>query len=143
MANGLVPVGAGWRGAGGCCCCCCCWGCCCGGGPCWRGEADWKGELEVGAAKGWAACGEERAKGLVDWVEALRWGPLVLEVGLAAEKVEPVCCWSMDWRKGLVVCCGERPWKPGAAPVWKEATESWGIGPRELGWKPGWGEKPP
>ena len=87
--------------------------------------------------KGWAACGEERAKGLVDWVDPVRWGPPMPEVGLAAEKVEPVCCWIMDWRKGLVVCWGDRPWKPGLAAVWKLATESWGMEPRELGWKAG------
>lgn len=138
MANGLVPVGAGWRGAADCGAAC---GCC--SGCCWAGDGDWKGELEVGAVNGWLACGEERAKGFVDTVLE-RCGVDDPEDGLVAVKGEPVCCWSMDCRKGLVVCWGacRLPGKPGA-PVWKLATESCGIGDKELDWNEGWGEKPP
>lgn len=92
FANGFVPVCMGCMGWGDTA------GCCCGG---W----DWNGEFEAGTPNGWAAWGDERANGLLDWLVA---GRCWVFVGAGAcAKGEPVCWFmSIDWRKGFVVCCG-------------------------------------
>ena len=131
MANGFVPVGIACNGSG-------CWG---------VGACVWKGEfavVDVGDAKVCIAGGDVRANGLVACLcRGCGFGGNDCTGGEAGcPVIWPVM--SMDWRNGLVVCCGVcSVWKPVGEAVWKLAGVACCIGEREVGWKPGWGEKPP
>lgn len=112
FANGFVPVAMACRDAGG-------------------GDWVWKGAV--------LPTGDDRAKGLVDVCCGWRLG---WPAG-ADRVVMPVGCpvIIMDCRKGFVTCGAACRFGIDGA-VGKEATESCGIGAREL-WYPDWGENPP